>query len=454
MFVHRIESPGLAHWSYYVEDAGEAVVIDPRIDVAVYVDLARERGARIIAVVETHRNEDYVVGSVELETRTGADVRHADGGLDYGYGAPIEDRETIPFGSFALEALHTPGHTPGHMCYLIRDGKTPWMLFSGDLLFAGETGRVDLGPEGSAEEFATALHRSLHERVLPLGDHVLLWPAHGAGSACGSSIAGRSYTTIGMERALNPQLGLDERSFVRSAVEHSEAIGRPAYFDRMEDLNLGGHCFDERRALPLLQPEEVEACSGDGGLVVDTRDVECFLAAHVPGSLALPHAMLGVWAGWFIDPGTPIVLVSADLAHDATALARMGFDDVRGCLAGGMQRWETSGRPVASTHVIDTPGVCRRLDEDAILRVLDVRSTAEVEALGITGALEVPLPQLPDRLDELSEQDPIVIFCGSGRRSTIAASLLERNGRRTEVVLGGTHGWLSTRCPLREVAPA
>ncbi len=454
MFVHRIESPGVAHWSYYVEDGGEAVVIDPRLDVGAYVDLARERGARIVAVVETHRNEDYVVGSAELGARTGADVRHADGFLDYRYGTAIEDGDTVLFGSATLEALHTPGHTPGHMCYLVRNGGMPWMLFSGDLLFAGDTGRVDLGPPDSAEEFATAMYRSLHERVLPLGDHVVLWPAHGAGSACGSSIAGRPYTTIGMERALNPLLGLDERSFVRSTVDRSEAIGRPAYFALMEKLNLDGHRFDERRALPVLDPQGLETLMDEGGVVVDTRSAECYLAAHVPGSVALPHAMLGAWAGWLVDPETPLALVSDDPMRDATMLARIGFDDVRGVLAGGMERWETSGRAIGSVHVLDTPGACRRLDAHAILRVLDVRSTSEVEELGITGARNIPLPELPSRLDELADEDPIVIFCGSGRRSTIAASLLERHGRRTEVVLGGTRGWSSARCPLHEVSPA
>jgi hydroxyacylglutathione hydrolase len=328
------------------------------------------------------------------------------------------------------------------------------MLFSGDLLFAGEAGRVDLGPDGSAGQYARALYHSLHDRVLPLGEQVVLWPAHGAGSSCGSSIAARTHTTIGVEQALNPLLGLDENAFVETMVERSASIGRPPYFRRMEQMNLGGARFDERGVLPPLAPGRVEELSAGGALVIDTRDVECFLAAHVPGALALPSEMIGTWAGWFVDSGARIVLVSDDPARDMTRLARMGFDDIAGFLGGGMQTWETSARPVARTHTLDTPGVCHRLDEGAILRVLDIRGAGEVEELGIEGALNIPLAELPGRLDELTDEDPIVIFCGSGRRSTIAASILERAGRHAEVVLGGTTGWSSGRCPLRGVASA
>ena len=454
MFIHRIESPGLAHWSYYLEDGGEAVVIDPRRDVAAYTGLARSRGARISTILETHRNEDVLAGSVELAARTGADIYHADGELDYEYGTAVRDGQSFTFGAFDLEALHTPGHTAGHMSYLVRVVDTPWMLFSGDLLFAGDAGRVDLGPPGSVRLYARDLYRSLHERVFPLGDHVILWPAHGPGSACGSAIADRPYTTIGVERALNPLLRMEEDGFVDTMVERSESIGRPPYFLHMERMNLSGNRFDERAVLPPLSPGQVEEAATEGALVIDTREAECYLAAHVPDSLAMPSAMIGQWAGSFADPATPVVLLSDDPPADVTELARMGFDDVRGYLGGGIESWEVSGRRTISTHTLDTPGVCHRLDEGAILRVLDVRSAAEVAALGIEGAHDIPLHELPERLSEIAEEEPVVIFCGSGRRSTIAASILERAGRVPEVVLGGTQGWSSGRCPLREVAPA
>ncbi len=454
MFIQRIESPGLAHWSYYLEDDGEAFVIDARRDVAVYADLARSRGAHITTILETHRNEDYVVGSVELAERTGALIYHADSELEYSYGTAIEHKQRLLIGSYELDALLTPGHTHGHMCYLLRESGSPWMLFSGDLLFADDVGRTDLGPEGSAVEFARELYHSLHDMVFMLDEHTIVWPAHGAGSACGSAISSRPYSTLGLERALNPLLQLEESAFVEQMVERSARIGRPPYFTRMERMNLEGSRFDERGVLPPLSPARIDELLDDGALVVDTRDAECFLAAHVPDSLAIPSSMLGAWAGWFIEADAHLILVSEDPQRDMTELSRMGFDDVHGYMGGGIAAWEVAGRTVARTHTLDTPGVCRRLDEGAVLRVLDIRTADEVEKLHIESAQHITLRELPERLDELTPEEPIVIFCGTGRRSTIAASLLERAGRESEVVLGGTAGWSSDRCPLRGVDSA
>lgn len=448
MFLHRIETPGISHWSYYLEDGGEAVVIDPRLDVGVYTDLARSRAARVVAVVETHRNEDFISGSVELGERTGADVWHADAALDYRYGAPVSPGQLVAFGASELEVVPTPGHTPGHVSYLLHDSGEPWMLFTGDLLFSGAVGRTDLGGPDHADAYARALYHSVVDVVLPLGDHVILWPAHGAGSVCGSGISARAHTTIGLERALDPLLALRENAFVQAVTRSSLAIGRPPYFDRMEAANLAGARMDERGLLPPFTPAHAEEFAAGGGTVLDTRDAECYLTAHVPGSLAIASVMLGAWAGWLLDPDAPVLLVSADPSGDAIELARLGFGDVRGYLGGGMAAWETSGRHVASTHTLDTPGVCHRLDENAVLRVLDVRTAGEVEALAIADSHNVPLNELSGRLDELPDRDPIVVFCGSGRRSTIAASVIERAGRVAEVVLGGTAGWSSARCPL------
>jgi len=455
MFLERIETEGLAHWSYYLEDGGEAVVLDPRRDAGTYVDLARSRGADIIDVVETHRNEDYVVGSVELAERTGARIWHAEPELDYEYGTAVEDTQHIEFGSSVLHAVHTPGHTRGHMCYVLHgEDREPLMLFSGDLLLPGTVGRTDLGGPQHAEDSARAAYHSLHERIFRLPDHVIVWPAHGPGSACGHTIADRPHTTIGIERTLNALLSLDENAFVEQVTRRSQSLGVPPYFSKMERMNLAGGRFDERGLLPPLELERVDELTRDGAIVLDTRAVECYAAAHVRGALAVSSAMLGSWAGWFLPDDASVVLVSDRPEHDMTQLARMGFDDVRGYLGGGMAAWEMAGRQVARTHTLDTPGVCRRLDENAVLRVLDVRTAEEVEALAITDAHHIPLNELPGRLGELTPQEPIVVFCGSGRRSMIAASILERATREPEVVLGGTAGWSSSRCPLEGIHSA
>jgi len=212
MLFAKIESPGLAHNSYLVGDEGTAAVIDPRRDADVYVDRATAEGLRIAYVFETHRNEDYLIGSCELAARTGAELWHADDQWDYEYGKAVHDGQTWEVGRLTFRALHTPGHTPGHMSYVLHepDGAA-WMVFTGDALFAGDVGRTDLMGIDMADEMARLLYGSIFTKILPLGDHVLVCPAHGAGSVCGATIAERPWTTIGLERRLNPRLQITER---------------------------------------------------------------------------------------------------------------------------------------------------------------------------------------------------------------------------------------------------
>ena len=264
MLFERFESAGLAHYSYLVGDGDQAVVIDPRRDCDAYVEAARQAGKRITHILETHRHEDYVVGSVELASRSGATVlRSAHDELAYGYGETIRDGQPLSIGRLRLTALHTPGHTLGHAGYLLHDpGGAPWILFSGDALFAGDVGRTDFyGPE-RLEEMTGLLYDSLFRTILPLGDGVLLCPAHGAGSACGTAIAERMWTTIGLERRLNPKLQFAERA------EFVERVGRmrdyPPYFRTMERLNLEGPpLLGSLPALPLLSPEAFAARARD-----------------------------------------------------------------------------------------------------------------------------------------------------------------------------------------------
>ncbi|KUK43788.1 MAG: Beta-lactamase domain protein [Methanothrix harundinacea] len=280
MLFERVESEGLAHYSYIVGDGNEAVVIDPRRDCEIYPKMASKEGMRITSVFETHRNEDYVVGSVELSSRTGAEIWHADGQLDYRYGEAIEDGMTMRIGRFKLEAISTPGHTPGSMSYLLRDaGGDPWVVFTGDALFAGDLGRVDLLGMDRVEEMARQLYDSVFEKLLPLGDEVIACPAHGAGSVCAASIADRKWTTLGIERKRNPKLqvkGVEE--FVSlMAVE----LERPPYFREMERLNLAGAPLLCTVLDPApLSPKEF-AARAEEDVVLDTRMELAFGAAHI-----------------------------------------------------------------------------------------------------------------------------------------------------------------------------
>jgi hydroxyacylglutathione hydrolase len=451
MLFERIESEGLAHYSYLIGDQREALVIDPRRDCEAYVERAYGEGMRIKYVLETHRNEDYVVGSLELAQRTDAEIWHADGQLDYRYGRAVEDGQTWRVGRLEVEALHSPGHTPGSKSYLVRDPEgEPWMVCTGDALFAGDVGRVDLLGMDRAEEMAGLLYETLFGRLLPLGDEVIVCPAHGAGSVCGSAIAERLWTTIGLERRLNPKLQFtEETQFVANVTRELE---RPPYFRRMEEYNLEGAPVLGVLPAPMpVKPGEFANCR-EQALVVDTRMELGFASAHVPQSLFVWLDGLPSFAGWFLPYGTPILLVSeAENPEQVTRyLLRMGYDDLAGYLSGGMLAWHTAGLESDSVQTVTVQRLCSLLDEGEETAILDVRSEEELEKAGrIPDALHIHLTQLPGRLEEVPRDRAVYIFCGSGLRSMIAASLLRREGwEQVSVVLGGLAGWNSVTCTL------
>ncbi len=453
MLFERVESEGLAHYSYIVGDRNEAVVIDHRRDCEVYPKMASKEGMRIRHVLETHRNEDYVAGSVELSYRTGAEIWHADGQLDYRYGQAVEDGMVWKVGRYEIEAISTPGHTPGSMSYLLRDvGGDPWMVFTGDALFAGDLGRVDLLGMDRAEEMARHLYDSIFNRLLPLGDEVIACPAHGAGSVCAASIADRKWTTFGIERKQNPKIQVagEEEFVARMAVE----LERPPYFREMERLNLEGAPLlcTVPDPVPLSPKEFAKAAEKDE--VLDTRMELAFGAAHVPGAINIWLAGVPSFAGWFLPHDRKVLLVDETGDPDLAVrlLRRLGYDNLLGYLAGGMVAWHMGGKESRSVATANVHDLCARLDreERELAWILDVRSADEQEKSGkITGAHHIHITQLPQRIDEVPRDRPVYIFCGSGLRSMVAASILQRNGwEKTTVILGGLAGWSSATCPV------
>jgi hydroxyacylglutathione hydrolase len=447
----RIESAGLAHYSYLVADRSEAIVIDPRRDSEVYVRAAARAGARVAHVVETHRNEDYVVGSLELAHSTGAAVWHADAEMGYGYGEAATDGQTWSVGRLRIHAMSTPGHTPGSMSYLLDDPSgAPWVIFTGDALFAGDVGRVDLPGTDRIPEMARLLHASLFERILALDDGVIVCPSHGAGSVCGGAIAERVWTTIGLEKKLNPKLRVRDRAgFV---AEVGVELPRPPYFRMMETLNLEGPPVLGAVPRPRpLGPEEFER-EAKRCQILDTRSELAFGAAHVEGALSIWAEGLASQGGWFLDYDRPILLVNEGEDRDdvTRTLLRMGYDEIAGTLAGGMLAWEISGRSVRSIDTVSVEGLCSLLDAGEDLWILDVRRQDELEHDGvIRGAQQVPLHELAGRSGEVPRDRRVHIFCGSGLRSMIAASYLTARGLRdVAVILGGLAGWRSSSCPL------
>jgi hydroxyacylglutathione hydrolase len=304
------------------------------------------------------------------------------------------------------------------------------------------------------------LYDTIFNRLLPLGDDVILCPAHGHGSACGGAIADRVWTTLGLERKLNPKLQFTDREdFIANVARKLE---KPPYFSRMEAWNLAGtplmgtlHPIKGHSdgALPVAAPLSPEAFAekAQDAVVLDTRMELGFGAAHVPGALSIWMGGVPRFAGWFLPYDRPLLLVTetADPTPVIRALVRIGYDNVIGCLSGGMLAWHMAGRESASIRTTTVQGLCRLLDANREPWILDVRSDAEVEAGPVPGAHHIHLTQLPQHLDEVPEDRSIHIFCGSGLRSMVAASLLRREGwEDLVVVLGGLAGWRSTTCPL------
>ncbi len=452
MLFERIESKGLAHYSYLVGDRGEAFVVDPRRDVGVYLDIAARRGCRIAHVLETHRQEDFVLGSIELGRLSGAEVWHADAELPYRYGRPAANGQEWRVGRLVVTAVATPGHTAGSMSYVVHDPLgAPWVVFTGDALFAGDVGRVDLpGPERMAE-MAGLLHTSLFRTLLPLGDGVIACPSHGAGSVCGTAIADRPWTTFGLEKLLNPKLALSDRAAFIAEVGKTHE--RPPYFRRMETLNLDGAPALGSVPVPAaLAPAEFHERAAGGAFVLDTRFELAFATAHVPGALSIWLGGLASFAGWFVPYDRPVLLVTEgdDPRDAALTLARMGYDNVEGCLAGGMLAWHTAGLVSERTATVTVQELCRLIDEGSGPAILDIRGTEEVERTQhVPDAIQLPATELPERMGEVPRNRRLHIFCGSGVRSMMAASLLAVKGiRDTAVVLGGLSGWASVKCPL------
>lgn len=450
---------GLAHYSYAVacEAAGEGVVVDPRRDVDVYLEWAEDAGLEIVHVLETHVHADYASGARELAERAGATLRESahDEGEEFEVAfdhQPMAHGDSIEVGSVRLEAVHTPGHTPEHVSFLVYDGarseEVPQILLSGDFLFVGSLGRPDLLGEGAKESLARALFRSVRERLEDLPDGLEVRPAHGSGSMCGSGMSGRPVSTLGFERIANPYLDpdLSEDAFVKKIL--SDVPPFPDYYRRMKGLNSAGPPIlgDLPGLDPIAAPRFRELAEA-GHVVVDLRDHLAWGGAHVPGSFGIGvDGSLSSWAAWVVPYDLPILLVAPrpeDVEPAVRALVRVGLDDVRGWLRGGIESWREEGFPLASVPQMDVGDLKERLEAGDGPLVLDVRSDDEWEGGHIEGAVHVHGGLLQDRLDDVpADGRGIAVVCGSGYRSTVAASVLKRAGYDdVRNVPGGMEAW-------------
>lgn len=447
MKFERIKSEGLAHLSYFIGSENEAIVIDPRRDCQIYVDLARREGMNIKYIFETHRNEDYVIGSLELKELTDAEIYHGHG-VEFKYGNYLNEGQKFDFGSMRLAALHTPGHTDESMSYILTDlytGKEPVMVFTGDALFVGDTGRTDLYGSEEAQRMASNLYDSIFNKILPLGDEVILCPAHGAGSVCGGAIAKRDYSTLGLERIQNPVLQkTDKEEFIKFKLE--EQLEFPPYFEKMEQYNREGPPLLHGLPVPkLLSPSQFRAEMEKGATVVDTRMPHSFGGAYIRNSYSIWLGGIPSFAGWVLPYDKPILLVLEEKEQLETALrylVRLGYDNITGYLNGGIAAWYMKALPVDGFNFMSVHDLKNKLEKKEEMALLDVRKKKEWDEGHIQGAKHIYIGELEKNLDSIPKKSPAIIYCDSSKRSSIAASILKKHGYNSVYnVLGSMTAW-------------
>jgi hydroxyacylglutathione hydrolase len=457
----RIE--GLGHLSTLVADdvAGVAAVVDPRRDVDIYLAAARDLDVRITHVVETHLHNDYVSGARDLAALTGA--RHVIGAgaqLAYEHG-PVRDRETFDVGALRFTARDAPGHTPEHVAYAVADtgrGDDPAVLFTGGSLLVGAVGRTDLLGAEHAHGYARDMHATLRDVVMAHDDHVAVHPTHGAGSLCAVGIASTPTSTIGYERRHNALVRIaDDEAFAKRLLRGQPTI--PRYFARMRPTNQSGPRPLGGRVPPArpLSLDQTRAELADGALLLDLRPPADHAVAHAPGSQSVPLGpSFGTWLGWVVDPDRPLVLVlerPEDWDEAIRQALRIGAEErVRGHLRGGFGAWADGGGALESTGRMNVDDLAATLERSAPADrplVIDVRQANEYEAGHVPGAIHITAGSLPDRLDELPRDHPIVTICAAGLRAGVAASVIRSNGfENVSWIASGVPAWRAHGHPV------
>ena len=461
MYLQQFYLEDLGHASYLVgsEETGEAFVLDVRRDVDTYFKAAREQAFRIRYAADTHQHNDYVTGICELPERGEVELL-AGARSELGYPVrAMDDGERLQMGEVEIEFMHTPGHTPEHISLLLTDhsrGDEPAALFSGGALLVGDLARPDLlGGEEETRRQADAFCHTLQDKILPLPDHVQVYPTHVAGSLCGGNIGSRLSTTIGYERRMNAMLAnLSSRDeFVEQCLDLGTLPAVPPYWPRMRRHNVDGPpLLGVLADPPPLSVDAFDLARRDGAVVVDCRSPEAF-ASHIPGAVNIGAGnAFSTWAGSALPYDRPLLLVidhPDQLWEICWQLLRIGFELPQGWLAGGMMAWRTAGRDLATMPQWTVTDLAAARDSERGLFILDVRQPGEWNEGHIPGAHFITGAELAARLDEVPRDRPVATICGSGYRSSVASSLLQRAGHsRVFNVLGGMQAWTQRDLPL------
>ena len=465
MLLKYFYDKSLAHASYMVgcQRAKVAVVVDPGRDIEQYVEAAEQEGVKLIAVAETHIHADYVSGARELADRLGAKLYVSDEGpdewkyrfLDNYDHQTVRDGDTFLIGNIQFSVWHTPGHTPESISFMVTDkggnANKPMGIFTGDFVFVGSIGRPDLleeaaGLANTAEPGARALFRSV-QRFKELPDYMQIWPAHGAGSACGKGLGALPSSTVGYEKLFNPALQIDdENDFVKYIL--SEQPEAPKYFAVMKRVNKEGPQIIGNRGLPKSKSiEDLQGVIGEA-TVIDVSASSTFAKAHVSGTINIPAAMLAGWAGWVVDYSKPVYLIadSQQLPEAIRVLRKIGLDDVRAYFDASKVR---ESNLCAESYESASPSDLRERIETSEVSLIDVRSASEWNNGHIAGAEHCFLGRLPAQIASTVRDKPLVVQCQSGGRSAIAASILQAAGHSVINMTGGIAAWTKLGFPVK-----
>lgn len=441
----------IAHSSYLLAGKHTAAVFDPRRDIDIYLEEANHLGVRITHILQTHMHADFISGHLDLAKMTGAPIyTSAASQAKYAH-IPLREGNVIDLEDMRLEVLETPGHSPDHLVYIVKDlsrADAPLGVFTGDLLFVGDVGRPDLFPN-QAEELADKLYHTLHDKLMQLPDYVEVYPAHGAGSLCGRSMGSKYRTTIGYEKRFNPALQIkDKASFIHSLT--SDMPPAPDHFARCHQINREGPTL--MNTLPVMQdlPPEVFASLVEEGIkVVDVRSYLAFAASHIPGAWHIDiSGNYPTYAGWVLDPDE-VVLIVADNRQQAEqaqlGFQRVGIDKVDGTLLGGMAAWITEGFGTESLGIISPEEFHALISSGNKLQILDVRTTEEFNESNFSDSVNILSPDLRRQSTGFDPEKPVYVFCSSGIRSGLGASILSSQGfRKVFNLQGGLDAYLAS----------
>ena len=447
MYIQQLYTNCLSEAAYYIESEGEAVIIDPLRDIEAYIDLAKEMNAGIKYIFETHFHADFVSGHLDLSKKTGAPIIYGPGAKTNFKIHNAKDGEIFKLGKISFEVLHTPGHTLESSCYLLRDEENnPHAIFTGDTLFVGDVGRPDLSSgDMTSEELAGIMYDTIQNKILPLNDAILVYPAHGPGSSCGKNLGPNTFSTIADEKKTNYALQPQSREEFIIAVTKglNEA---PKYFAINAKINQEGYedlSDIKMKGTTPLTIEKFKAAINDDVIILDTRHASEFTQGFIPGSIFIGlEGRFAEWAGSILAFDKPILLVTAPGKEEESVirLSRVGFDKMTGYLKGGFEAWKNAGEKVDIIIDVEADELIMDIPHDPNLVVVDVRREMEFADGHLSNAVNLPLDEMTDvaQMAQFEDNQNLYVHCAGGYRSVIASSLLKKQGiHNLRNVLGG-----------------